>query len=93
MTDTTNSSTNQIAVYIDFENILLSCREKFKDSDEDVEWPLVLGTAVNYGRVVIRRAYADWSSFSSYQRELLRLGVDLVHVTSKRGRMPPISAL
>ncbi|HNT24148.1 MAG TPA: NYN domain-containing protein [Anaerolineales bacterium] len=86
MTDTTNSSTNQIAIYIDFENILLSCREKFRDNDEDVEWPLVLGTAVNYGRVVIRRAYADWSSFSSYQRELLRLGVDLVHVTSKRGK-------
>ncbi len=86
MADKPNTSDNQIAVFIDFENILLSCRAKFNDNDEDVDWPLVLSTAVNVGRVVIRRAYADWSAFSSHQRELLRLGVDLVHVTSKRGK-------
>jgi hypothetical protein len=37
--------------------------------------------------VVVRRAYADWSSYGGdRQRELLGSGVELVHVSSKRGK-------
>ena len=76
---------SQVAVYIDYENIELSCREKM-GSNVEVDWSTVLETAVDLGRVVIRRAYADWSIFSSGQRELLGLGVEVVHVPSKRGK-------
>lgn len=79
------SAENQVAVFIDYENIELSCRDKL-GSDVEVDWSRVLETAVALGRVVIRRAYADWASYSASQRELLRLGVDLVHVASKRGK-------
>lgn len=76
---------SQVAVFIDYENIELSCREKM-GSNIEVDWSTVLETAVDLGRVVIRRAYADWSIFSSGQRELLGLGVEVVHVPSKRGK-------
>lgn len=76
---------SQVAVFIDYENIELSCREKM-GSNVEVDWSTVLETAVDLGRVVIRRAYADWSIFSSGQRELLGLGVEVVHVPSKRGK-------
>jgi hypothetical protein len=36
--------------------------------------------------VVVRRAYADWAEAASRQRQLLSLGVELVHVNSKRGK-------
>lgn len=76
---------SQVAVFIDYENIELSCREKM-GSNIEVDWSTVLETAVDLGRVVLRRAYADWSIFSSGQRELLGLGVEVVHVPSKRGK-------
>ena len=76
---------SQVAVFIDYENIELSCREKL-GSDVEVDWSTVLETAVDLGRVVLRRAYGDWSIFSSGQRELLGLGIELVHIPSKRGK-------
>jgi hypothetical protein len=75
----------QVAVYIDHENIELSCRTKL-GSDVEVDWSRVLDIAIEVGRVIVRRAYADWSTYRSNQRELLRLGVDLIHVPSKRGK-------
>ncbi|MGD9100753.1 MAG: NYN domain-containing protein, partial [Anaerolineae bacterium] len=81
----TLNSNNQVAVFIDYENIELSCREKL-GSDVEVDWSRVLETAVDLGRVVIRRAYADWATFKAGQRELLGLGIDLIYVTSKRGK-------
>jgi hypothetical protein len=76
---------SQVAVFIDYENIELSCREKM-GSNVEVDWSTVLETAVDLGRVVLRRAYGDWSIFSSGQRELLGLGIELVHIPSKRGK-------
>ena len=81
----TLTAENQVAVFIDYENLDLSCRDKV-GSDSEIDWSRVLETAVDLGRVVIRRAYADWSTYRSSQRELLGLGVDLIHVASKRGK-------
>lgn len=76
---------NQVAVFIDYENIELSLRSK-KGQESEVDWSRVLETAVDIGRVVLRRAYGDWAIFSHNQRALLGLGIDLIHVTAKRGK-------
>jgi uncharacterized LabA/DUF88 family protein len=81
----TLASGNQVAVFIDYENIELSCREKL-GSDVDVDWSQVLEAAVDLGRLAIRRAYADWATYGASQRELLGLGIDLIHIPSKRGK-------
>jgi uncharacterized LabA/DUF88 family protein len=76
----------QVAVFIDYDNIEISASDKL-GKDTEVEWSLVLETAAQIGRVVVRRAYADWSSYGGdRQRELLGSGVELVHVSSKRGK-------
>ncbi len=89
MTQQKNSpahSENQIAVIIDFDNIDIGYREKY-GSTAEVNWKKVSEIAVPYGRVVVRKAYADWSENSSAQRELLRLGFQLINVPSrKRGK-------
>ena len=74
---------SQVAVFIDYENIEVSCRQ-ILGKDAEVDWSTVLGSAVELGRVVIRRAYADWSTNSSNQRELLGLGIELINVSSKK---------
>lgn len=80
-----HNNEHQVAIFIDYENIELSCRSKL-GPDEDLDWSLVLDTAVTHGRVILRRAYADWHTYSQNQRELLGLGIDLVHVTSRSGK-------
>lgn len=74
---------NQVAVFIDYENIEVSYRQ-ILGKEAEVDWSAVLGSAVELGRVVIRRAYADWSTNSSSQRELLGLGIELINVSSKK---------
>ncbi len=75
----------QVAVFIDYDNIEISVEEAF-GKNADVDWNRVLQSATQLGRVVLRRAYADWAEAAARQRQLLALGVELVHVNSKRGK-------
>lgn len=76
---------SQVAVFIDYDNIEISVEEAFGKT-ADVDWNRVLQTANQLGRVVLRRAYADWAEAAAKQRQLLALGVELIHVNSKRGK-------
>lgn len=77
---------SQVAVFIDYDNIEISTTEKL-GKDAEVEWARILEAAVQVGRVVTRRAYADWGAYGGdAQRELLGLGIELVQVSSKRGK-------
>jgi uncharacterized LabA/DUF88 family protein len=75
----------QIAVFIDYDNIEISVEEAF-GKNIDVDWNRIFQYAAQIGRVVVRRAYADWAEAKEKQRQLLSLGVELVHVNSKRGK-------
>ncbi len=75
----------QVAVFIDYDNIEISVTDTL-GKDTDVEWKKILEAASRAGRVVLRRAYADWAIYPDRQRELLGLGIDLVHVSSRRGK-------
>ncbi len=76
---------SQVAVFIDYDNIEISVEEAF-GKNADVDWNRVLQSANQLGRVVMRRAYADWAEAAAKQRQLLALGVELIHVNSKRGK-------
>jgi uncharacterized LabA/DUF88 family protein len=76
---------NQVAVFIDYDNIEISVEETFGKA-ADVDWNRIFQAAAQLGRVVLRRAYADWAESASRQRQLLGMGVELVHVNSKRGK-------
>jgi uncharacterized LabA/DUF88 family protein len=75
---------SQVAVFIDYDNIEMSV-EDVLGKNAEVDWNRVLQSAREMGRVVLRRAYADWAEAANKQRQLLSLGVELVHVNSKRG--------
>ena len=76
---------NQVAVFIDYDNIEISVEEAFGKA-ADVDWNRIFQAASQLGRVVLRRAYADWAEAAAKQRQLLGMGVELVHVNSKRGK-------
>ncbi len=75
----------QVAVFIDYDNIEISVEEAF-GRGTDVDWNRIFNYASQIGRVVMRRAYADWAEAASKQRQLLGMGVELIHVNSKRGK-------
>lgn len=75
----------QVAVFIDYDNIEISVEEAFGKS-ADVDWNRIFQYAAQIGRVVMRRAYADWAEAAARQRQLLGMGVELIHVNSKRGK-------
>lgn len=71
---------NQIAVFIDFENVALWAEQEFLDFE--------LGPLMDFlqsrGPVVIKRVYGDWSRFSRYRDDLMNNAVDLVQIYSVR---------
>ena len=57
----------QIAVLIDYENVGLNSIRGLFDQLSDL------------GRVIVKRAYADWSSAGKQRDHVLELGIEAVH--------------
>ncbi len=71
---------NQIAVFIDFENVALWAEQEFID----FELTPLIEYLQSRGPVVMKRVYGDWSRFSHYREELMNNSVDLVQIYSVR---------
>src|SRR5687767_1735544 len=84
----------RIAVFIDFENIARSVRERSPDERVDLRAVLralidtpsgdALAGGANSQRVVLKRAYGDWRQFGDYRSDLLQNGVEPVQVFASR---------
>lgn len=73
----------RLAVFIDYENLALGAREHLGGMQFDFG-PIADALAVR-GRVVTRRAYADWSYFDEDRRMLTRHQVELIEMTQRMG--------
>ncbi len=71
---------NQIAVFIDFENVALWAEQEFLD----FELTPLMEYLQSRGPVVIKRCYGDWSRFSRYREELMNNAIDLIQIYSVR---------
>lgn len=70
----------QLAIFIDFENIALWAEREFFD----FEISSVLASLQTRGPAVVKRAYADWSRFSRYRDEMMNNSMDLIQIYSVR---------
>jgi uncharacterized protein (TIGR00288 family) len=66
-----------VAFFLDFENLLRALEERQPNRQLEVEG--LLAAVSRYGRLALKRAYADWSDpkLRSYRSELLEHGVEL----------------
>lgn len=71
---------NQLAVFMDFENIALWAEQEFLD----FELTPLIEYLERRGSIAIMRAYGDWSRFSRYREDLMNNAVDLVQIFSIR---------
>src|SRR5215211_9409674 len=75
--------TQQVAVLIDFEDLLAGAEDSLPGCIDPVPYAAVELLCRSYGNAAVRRAYADWARarFSRYQEGLALNGVDLIHIT------------
>src|SRR5581483_2985201 len=73
----------RIALFLDYENLAIGAREALGGGLFDFQ-PIADALAER-GRVVVRRAYADWSSFSEDRRMLTRQQVELIEIPQRLG--------
>jgi uncharacterized LabA/DUF88 family protein len=74
---------DQVAVFIDLENLALGAGEDLPGEAEPIPYKALERLCRDYGNTSIRRAYADWSKpeFSRYQHSLAQNGITLIQVT------------
>ncbi|HJQ77686.1 MAG TPA: NYN domain-containing protein [Acidimicrobiia bacterium] len=73
----------RIALFIDFENLAIGAREALGGMEFDFE-PIANALAER-GRVVSRKAYADWSMFSDARQSMTRSHVELIEIPQRMG--------
>jgi uncharacterized protein (TIGR00288 family) len=76
-----------LAIFIDFENLALG----FQGRRERFEIARVLARLVEKGKIVAKKAYADWSRFSTYTAPLHEAAIELVEIP-RRGQTGKNSA-
>jgi len=73
----------RIAVFVDYENLAIGARQDLGIARFDFG-PIARAMAER-GRVVYRRAYADWSGFDDDRRHLTRHQVELMEIPQRMG--------
>ncbi len=72
--------TEQLALFLDFENIAIWSEEHFFDLD----LTRMMEYLQSRGPVVIKRAYGDWRRFGKYRNDMLTNAIDLIQLYSLR---------
>jgi uncharacterized protein (TIGR00288 family) len=73
----------RIALFLDYENLAIGAREDLGGMKFDLK-PLADALAER-GRVVVRRAYADWNYFDTDRRMLTEQHVELIEIPQRMG--------
>ncbi len=72
-----DSQRPDVAVFIDFENVYVSVRDKL---DANPNFEMIMDRCEDFGRVVIARAYADWYRYPRVTSALYANGIEPMYV-------------
>ncbi|MDQ2707671.1 MAG: NYN domain-containing protein [Actinomycetota bacterium] len=73
----------RIALFLDYENLAIGARDGLGVTPFD--FGPISDALAERGRVVVRRAYADWSYFDEDRRLLARAQVELIEIPQRMG--------
>ena len=77
------SDDERIALFLDYENLAIGARDGLGVSP--FNFGPIADALAERGRVVARRAYADWSAFDEDRRLLARAQVELIEIPQRLG--------
>ena len=69
-----------LAVFIDFENLALGFRGK---RDRRFEIRKVLERLVEKGKLIVKKAYADWADYAEYKKPLHEAAIELIEIPKR----------
>lgn len=70
----------KIAMFVDFENIALGVR----DSEvRTFDMTLILERLLEKGKIIVKKAYADWERYSDYKRPFHEAAIELIDIPQK----------
>ena len=72
----------RIGLFIDYENLAIGARE---DLGIQFDFRPVADALAERGRVVVRRAYADWTYFEKDRRMLTENQIELIEIPQRKG--------
>jgi uncharacterized LabA/DUF88 family protein len=74
--------TAQVAVFVDFENLVIGAVKELPGQANSAPYEALTRLCRGYGTASVRRAYADWANplFGGHQEDLAMNGVDLIQV-------------
>ena len=75
------SDDRKLAMFIDFENIVRGVKEA---QYKQFEIKLVLERLVEKGKIMVKRAYADWNRYTEYKRPFHEHAIELIDVPQSR---------
>ena len=76
------SDDERIALFLDYENLAIGARDALGGA---LDFRPIADALAERGRVVVRRAYADWSYFEDDRRMLTRHQVELIEIPQRMG--------
>jgi uncharacterized protein (TIGR00288 family) len=71
---------NALAVFIDFENLALGLKGK-KDKRFDIQ--KVLERLVEKGKLIVKKAYADWADYAEYKKPFHEAAIELIEIPKR----------
>jgi len=78
-----DAAEERLALFLDFENLAIGAREDL--SGHVFVFGPIADALAERGRVVVRRAYADWTMFESSRRDLAEHQVELIEIPQRIG--------
>jgi uncharacterized protein (TIGR00288 family) len=71
----------RIALFLDYENLAIGARDRGGPLDVGV----IMDALSERGRIVIRRAYADWNLFASDRQALVAQRIEMIEIPQRTG--------
>src|SRR5918992_2481900 len=71
----------RIALFVDFENLAIGAKERGLTLDMSV----LLDALSERGRVVVRRAYADWTLFGDHRQGVQSQRIEMIEIPQRTG--------
>ena len=72
----------RIAVFLDYENLAISAE---KDLGVTFDYSPIADAVASRGRVVVRKAYADWTLHDEDRKKLTRHHIELIEIPQRMG--------
>ena len=74
-----NNQESSIAVFVDFENFALG----FERSRKRFDITKALNRLLEKGKIIVKRAYADWNRYRDYKAQLHEAAIELIEVPKR----------